>query len=202
MPLAPTSVQRIQGVLVTSPARTLIDLARDGRFRDAVAAMDFARSSAGGSLSREALRTELELHPLKGSVRALRAIEFSSELSMSPLESLSRVVLAELGFPAPELQKEVRTRGGTRLLDFWWPEERVAGECDGRVKYSAERYTAGRSAEEVVWAEKLRENEFTEYGARFVRWTWRDCFEPERLAIRLRMAGLRQSRSAPRVPRD
>jgi hypothetical protein len=201
VPLALTGVERRNGLLVTRLARTLIDLARDGRFRDAVAAMDYARSATGARLPQEALLAELEGRELKGSGKAMRAIEFSSELSMSPLESLSRVVIAELGFPSPELQKAVRSRLGTRLLDFWWPDERVAGECDGRVKYSAERYTHGRAPEEVVWGEKLRENELSEFGIRFVRWTWRDCFEPERLAARLRMAGLRQSNAAPRVPR-
>ena len=200
-PLTPAGVQQISGVLVTSLPRTLIDLARDASFRDAVTAIDFARSRAGGRCPEEALRGELDAHQMKASVKAARAIGFSTDLSMSPLESLSRVVMAELGFPAPVLQKAVRTPSGTRLIDFWWEAERIAGECDGRIKYTDDRYTAGRTAAEVVWDEKLRENELRELGMRMVRWTWRDCFEPERLAARLRMAGLIQAKSTPRLPR-
>jgi hypothetical protein len=199
LPLPAHSVGRVGDLLVTSLPRTLVDLARAASFRDAVTAIDFARSPAGGRCAAEALHLELGSSDLKGATRALRAIGFSTDLSMSPLESLSRVVIAELGFPAPELQKAVRTRSGTRLLDFWWERERVAGECDGRVKYFDDRYTAGRTAAEVLWDEKLRENELGEVGIRVARWTWRDCFDPERLIARLRLAGLRQSRTAPRV---
>jgi hypothetical protein len=200
-PLEPSSVQRVNGYSVTSLPRTLLDLARNASFRDAVAAFDFARSPIGGAQSMQAVLDELELHEWRASRRVLRAIEFSTDQSMSPLESLSRVVLAELHFPAPTLQHEIQTGRGRRLADFWWEGERVAGECDGRWKYSGERFSAGRTPEQIVWEEKRRENEFSELGIRWVRWDWPDCFEPERITMRLRSAGLRQSPAAPRIPR-
>jgi hypothetical protein len=42
----------------------------------------------------------------RGAVRAERDIDFASPLASSPGESLSRVPMHELGFPAPELQHE------------------------------------------------------------------------------------------------
>jgi hypothetical protein len=199
--LGAESVERVDGVLVTGLPRTLLDLARDASFRDAVAALDFARAPSGHGCTVESVLTELEAHEWRASRRVLRAIEFSTDLSMSPLESLSRIVLAELRFPEPQLQQEIHTSRGRRFADFWWGEERVVGECDGYVKYSEERFTGRRTAEEVVWEEKRRENELRELGIGWARWDWRDCFEPERIAMRLRNAGLRQSSAAPRIPR-
>ena len=187
-------VAEVGGFKVTGLLRTLVDLSCEASFRDAVAALDHARREFGSACSIEVLLEALELQGSRQVRRAVRSIEFSTDSSMSPLESLSRVVIAELGFPAPELQKEIRTAAGPRFADFWWEEERILGECDGRAKYRDERYTAGRSADDVVGQEKLRENELSDSRARLVRWTWRDCMKPERLATRLRAAGLRQIR--------
>ncbi|MFC0680734.1 hypothetical protein ACFFGH_23120 [Lysobacter korlensis] len=194
-----SSVTVLGDVRVTTLIRTLIDLACDAAFRDAVAAIDCARSRYGEALSLEVLLRALDFFGSRNTSRARRATEFSTDLAMSPLESFSRVVIAELGFPEPVLQHVVRTRRGRRLTDFWWPAERVMGECDGKVKYEDVRFLAGRSAADVVWDEKLRENELSDDGVRFARWTWSECAEPWRLATRLRAAGLRQSPTAPRV---
>jgi hypothetical protein len=194
-----SDVCTLGGVSVTTMLRTLIDLAADAAFRDAVAAIDFARFRFGVGCAPDVLVAALEAIGSRHATRARRAIDFSTDLAMSPLESWSRVVISELRFPEPVLQHVVRTRHGRRLLDFWWPAERVAGECDGRVKYEAPEFLQGRSAAEVVWAEKLRESEVSDIGARLARWSWSDCQQPERLAVRLRAAGLRQSTAVPRV---
>ena len=194
-----SSITKLGEVQVTTLIRTLVDLACDGAFRDAVAAIDCARYRYGEGLSREVLLQGLKSSGSRNTSRARRAIEFSTDLAMSPLESFSRVVIAELRFPEPVLQHVVRTRGGRRFADFWWPAEQVMGECDGKVKYEEERFTAGRSAADVVWAEKLRENELSDTGARLARWSWGDCAQPWRLAARLRAAGLRQAPDVPRL---
>jgi hypothetical protein len=199
--LAPTQIEHVAGMAVTSLPRTLVDIARAGSFRDAVAAIDFARAQHLPGCAPVDLLGQIEGQEVRARQRIRRAVEFSSALSMSPLESLSRVVLSELGFPAPLLQHEFATSSGRRLVDFWWDAERVAGECDGRVKYADARYLKGRSPSEAVWEEKLRENELADIGVRLARWTWLDCMDPQRLAARLRAAGLRQSSAAPRLPR-
>jgi hypothetical protein len=187
------------GVRVTSLLRTLVDLACDAAFRDAVAAIDAARFRHGEACGPQVLAEALEMFGLRNSSRGRRAIAFSTDAAMSPLESFSRVVIAELGFPEPVLQQVFRTPAGRRLADFWWPAERVIGECDGQTKYQEMQFTHGRSAADVVWAEKLRENELSDTGARVARWSWVDCAQPSRLAVRLRAAGLRQSGAVPRA---
>jgi predicted transcriptional regulator of viral defense system len=201
LPLEDDRISRIGDIAVTDLARTLVDLARGGTYRDAVAALDFARSQLPTGAVVSEMLADLDAHDVRAKRRVMRAVEFSSELSMSPLESLSRIVMSELGFPPPQLQREFQTRTGMRLVDFWWEAERVAGECDGRVKYTEEQYLHGRTPSDVVWDEKLRETELGELGIRAVRWTWRDCLEPERLAAILRAGGLRQSAAVPRLPR-
>lgn len=192
---------RIDGLWVTSMVRTLVDLACDGAFRDAVAAIDHARHQHGGMIRPDDLVRTIQTVAPRRAARGRRAVDFSTELAMSPLESLSRVVIAELGFPRRVLQHVFPTSRGRRLVDFWWPAERVVGECDGKVKYEAERYVAGRSAADVMWSEKLRENELSSDGVRLARWTWVDCIQSSRLATRLGAAGLRPSPATPPTPR-
>jgi hypothetical protein len=180
----------VVGVRVTALARTLVDLARTAPFRDAVAAIDAALHR--GMVSRPVLLDELGRCSATGSTRAARAIEFASPLAMLPGESLSRVLIHELGFPAPELQHEFVTADGRRYADFWWERLGLIGEFDGRGKYFDPQYTDGRSAQEVFWQEKLRENELRELGVTLTRWSWGDLNRLEPFIHRLEAAGLRR----------
>jgi hypothetical protein len=96
----------IDGMLVTSIARTVLDLAVDATFVSAVTAADFALCHR-----RETHIQKSELHevyegrmPFRGHIRARRVLDFATHLVESPLESGSRVNMHLLGFPAPELQ--------------------------------------------------------------------------------------------------
>ena len=73
--------------------------------------------------------------------------------------------MLEARVPSPELQREIRTRAGTFRVDFCWPDVRVIGEADGRVKYSDA---------DTLWREKLRQEHLERAGYRVVRWTWHD----------------------------
>jgi hypothetical protein len=103
-------------------------------------------------------------------------------------ESRSRYLFWSQGLPMPELQFEVRD--GHRLVgvaDFAWPEHRLLGEFDGRVKYGR-LLKPGQSVEEVVYREKVREDALRDLGWRVVRWTWVDLYPGEVLVDRLRRA--------------
>lgn len=77
-------------------------------------------------------------------------------------------------------------------VDFWFPEHGVIVEVDGRAKYTQDRYRNGRSAAEVIVDEKRRHERLLTVPA--VRWIirleWRDLWDLDQLARRLRAAGL------------
>ncbi|MFI5099104.1 MAG: type IV toxin-antitoxin system AbiEi family antitoxin domain-containing protein [Actinomycetes bacterium] len=156
-----TVVRRLR---VTDVARTALDLARRLPLPDAVVAVDAAL--AAGAARGEALRDllELEVGPFSGHAR--RVVEFADGRSESPGESLSRVAIASHGLPAPQLQAWVHDSAGPiGRVDFLWPEQRVVGEFDGRLKYRRP---------EDLWAEKRREDRLRE-NHEVVRWVWSDA---------------------------
>lgn len=180
----PVDVVVVDGLVVTSPARTVVDLARVGGVVAGVVAGDAALR--GGLATVDELVAECERAGRGRGVRAARRTSgLVDALSESPGESLSRVRIAEWGLPAPVLQHEVRDRDGLiGRVDFWWPRHGVAGEFDGRLKY-------GSDAPEVLWREKLREDRLRATGLRLVRWTWQDAWVGDPLIARLHAAGLR-----------
>ena len=65
---------------------------------------------------------------------------------------MSRVVIWRLGLPPPELQFEVIINGEVYRTDFAWPEHRVLGEFDGKVKYG-DVLRPGETAADAVMRE-------------------------------------------------
>ncbi|WP_375482727.1 hypothetical protein [uncultured Jatrophihabitans sp.] len=100
--------------------------------------------------------------------RAQRALGLADGRAESPLESVSRLVIGWLRLPAPELQAVVLDRDGRAAgrLDFYWDEWGVAGEADGRGKYT----NVG-----VIVAEKDRQEHLENHGLVFARWGCTDA---------------------------
>ena len=182
----PVAQASAAGLRLTSVARTVIDLARVDGFLTGVAAGDAALHE--GLLTPDELATELERAGRRRGVRVARdVVGFVDGRSESPGESLSRVRMHELGFPPPELQHEIRDRGRfIGRVDFWWEEQRVIGEFDGRSKYGIDE--SARSATDQLWDEKIREDRLRATGATVVRWTWSDAWAGAPMAARLRQA--------------
>ena len=186
-PLAGADVTVHDGVLVTSVARTVIDLARSLPFEQAVAAADHAVRLG---LAPTELDAGLAAMPRWPHVRqARRVLAFIDPRSESVGESVSRVRIREDGLPDPELQREIRTGVGVLVgrVDFCWDHQRTIGEFDGRVKYGR-LLPPGKSIEDAIYAEKLREDALRDLGWRVVRWTWADLYAPGRLRDRLQRA--------------
>jgi hypothetical protein len=185
-------IEERHGVLVTTPARTALDLAISAPLRQAVLVLDSGLHS--GLFSAEELLEQLDRRASRrGAIKARRAIEFADERAESAGESLSRVVMLESGFVIPDLQRRfARASGEKAFVDFFWEESGIVGEFDGNVKYRAAESRAGLPVEEVVIREKDRENwvraERDVEG--FVRWTWTDAFVPGRLGGILRAGGV------------
>jgi hypothetical protein len=135
-----------------------------------------------------------------GTPAARRVIAFADGRSANVGESRSRVALQRAGLPAPVLQWAVVDRDA-RLIgytDFGWPEQRVVGEFDGRIKYG-ELLRPGEDPTDVVFAEKLREDRPRDQDLAVVRWTWADLTNFTPVADRLRRR-LDRSAAAPRRP--
>lgn len=193
-------VVELDGLLVTSPLRTLVDLARSAPFTTGVAACDRALAEPEDAadavlhVEREALLERAERLDGQRGVRRLRSVaDFSDGRSGSPGESLSRVQVARLHLPKPELQVEiVDLEGRTWHSDFGWPGQGLLGEFDGMVKYTRNRYLNGRPVAEVVIEEKLREDAIRlASGCGMARWTWPVASDLLQLKRLLGKAGLR-----------
>jgi len=178
----------IDGVQVTSPARTIADLARMLTFDQAIVAAD-------GALYRELTTPEKlmkaaeEMAGVPGSRGALHVARFANKLSESAGESLSRVILYRTAVPEPVLQLKVHNHLGRFVgrTDFAWRDGRLLGEFDGKVKYGRV-LKPDQDPGEVIYQEKLREDALRDTGARVVRWVWAELDEPERLADKIRRA--------------
>jgi len=195
----PDEVWVVDGLATTGLARTVVDVARHATFGVAVAMADRAlavkRGTDTGALSCTATKAELfgalaALDLVHGSAKAEAVIEFADGDADSAGESISRVVIHRLGFPAPILQQVFHDSSGRMVGDFWWPEFSLVGEFDGRGKYLRDEYTKGRSPADVVLAEKERENRIRALGPTVVRWGWEEAMAPPLLRRKLLAAGL------------
>ncbi|NHT18657.1 type IV toxin-antitoxin system AbiEi family antitoxin domain-containing protein [Cellulomonas sp. IC4_254] len=187
----PAATRCVDGLAVTTVARTVVDLARAGSFARGLVLADDALRRRG--VSPDDLAREVAAAGTGRGVRAARRVVAEADAGAeSPGESLSRARMIELGLPQPVLQREVRDhRGLVGRVDFLWERLGVVGEFDGRLKYRAGGVGDRTADEDRVWAEKRREDRLRAAGLRVVRWTWQDALHPARLASVLASAGIR-----------
>lgn len=196
-PLRDDEIVELAGFRVTSPARTVADLARTATFADAVAAADSAlhRKRRGGPLlTLEELHAEADSQKeRKGFVRLGAVAGFATPLSDSVRESQSRVLIHELGFPPPVLQQSwYDSLGRIGDSDFWWPDHDLVGEYDGHTKYIKPEYLRGRTPGQTVEDEKRREDRIRATGQKVTRWQTEHLTRAG-LARKLAEAGLPQA---------
>ncbi|WP_460770620.1 hypothetical protein [Mariniluteicoccus flavus] len=79
----------------------------------------------------------------------------------------------ELGIPAPDLQVTFDLGSMSARPDFWWKHLKVVGEFDGWVKYGR-LLKPDQSVDDVLRAEKEREQAFRARGIWLIRWTTGD----------------------------
>lgn len=195
-----------EGIPTTGLARTALDMARTTDFRHAVAILDSALWRRRPDRTERAELDEVLLSAAyaRGSGHLRRALAFASDLSDSPYESMTRAVIHELGFAAPELQVPFVDHLGEIRPDFVWRDAGVAAEFDGRVKYTRAEFTHGDPSA-VVFAEKQREDRLRHFVPRVVRILAEHVHNPRVLARMLETAGVPRERptsaaSAPRAP--
>jgi very-short-patch-repair endonuclease len=157
--LDPRDVRRIDGVPVTAPGRTIVDLARAGE-----PALDRALAEAQvlRLLRRPDLEAAIQRAPGRRGVAALRrALAGGGDApTRSELERAMLRLVAEADLPPPA----VNARLGGYTVDFLWERERVVVETDGWAAHGHRR---------AFEADRARDADLQAGGYRVVRFTWR-----------------------------
>ena len=125
-------VRTIAGMLVTTPARTALDLACRYPVGKAVAAIDaLARVTNLEQVDVELLAERYKGR--RGIRRARRVLSLIDAGAESPRETWLRLLLIRAGFPPPQTQIPVRDDYGqlVAVLDMGWKHLKLAVEYEG-----------------------------------------------------------------------
>jgi len=129
--LEPRDVMRHEGIPVTSPARTLVDLA-------AVVNEKLLRSAVRRALAkhrvsiRQVAATRRRLGRRRGSVNLSRVLRAAAP-TRSELEDVVFDLVVDSGFACPDVNRPLLLAGRRVIPDFRWPEQRVVVEADSRT---------------------------------------------------------------------
>jgi hypothetical protein len=162
----PLDAQFWRGVPVTSPARTIVDLAAT------LAAHELARVAHEAAIRHNTAPGEIEAvlqrQPnRRGATKLKRVLHGEEPVTLSALERRFLTLLREAGLPLPHTNRPA----GTRRVDCRWPQLRLTVELDGY------RYHSSRHAWEQ---DRRREREAFARGDDFRRYTYGDVYEQPR----------------------
>jgi predicted transcriptional regulator of viral defense system/very-short-patch-repair endonuclease len=187
--LAVQDTTRHRGIPITTPARTLVDLAATFEYR------------ALRRTVREALRTLVTTRQLvetldrlgarRGVVNLARIVAAGHVPTRSELEDTVLDLLLNAGFERPDVNVPIMIGNRRIIPDFGWPAQRLIIEADGAA-YHDNRLAREDDAERQAILEA--------HGERVVRVTWAQALirRAETLA-RIRAAGAPTSSDAPRA---
>jgi Protein of unknown function (DUF559) len=132
-------VTRVDGLPVTTSARTAFDLSRQLPIGDAVARLDALMRATPFSVEDVLLLAKR--HPGARGLRRLRsALPIVDSGAASPKETWLRLLLIDAGLPAPDTQIPVVAQFRTvAVLDMGWERFKVAVEYDGDQHRSSRR---------------------------------------------------------------
>ena len=173
------------GFPATSLARTAVDIAREWGYEDGVVAGDAALRLGAARRDLERIVTSMWAWP---GVKAARAALLDVDGGAETIgESLARLLVLELGIGRPETQFLVTDGARTAYADMRLGNHLF--EFDGRVKYVGREHggLAGARVEEVLWAEKRREDWLRSLGYGVSRIVWDDLVGPARRRARERL---------------
>jgi len=168
--LDPSEMTVVDGIPVTTPARTIIDLAGlipretlEEALDEAIRRNRTSPAQLRWLLARTSLRGRRGIDTLRTLLDARRR---PTDVPASPLESRLLHAMRRAGLPKPDLQHEVRDgRSLVAIVDFAFPALKIAVEADGY------RWHSGRAQ----WQRDLsRRNKLTALGWRVIHVTWSD----------------------------
>lgn len=172
----------VQGLDVVVPALAVIQTTLAVGVRSGIAVADAALRAH--QVTHEELHDWLDrLGRTPGLGAARHVVQLASSTAESPGESLTRLVLHELGLAViPQFRLAEEDGLVVARVDFFLPELGVVVEFDGMVKYG------GAEGPEALAAEKLREDRIRALGYGVVRLTWADVFQPARVRAAVHQA--------------
>lgn len=173
--LLPDELTMIDGIPVTTPARTLLDIAETLTSREVEQAL--AKALRMRLVTREEMRRMLERHPRHRGAPLLRQLldaEDGPSFTRSEAEEKLLEITRSAGLPRPQLNVKVLDHE----VDFLWPSARVVAEADGYAFHGSARSFA---------EDRRRDAELTAAGYRVLRFTWADLTDG-RFATVVRLA--------------
>jgi len=171
--MSPPATELAGGLPVTGLARTAMDVAREHGYVCGTAAAD--RAMRWGVIADDFGDVIGGMRSWPGITDCRHAARLADPGADTPGETLTRLMLRELGIGRPDTQFPVPVQGGVAWCDLRVGRHIV--EFDGRRKYRDKRDggDAERPVQEVVWDEKVRERNITAHGLGFSRVFWDDC---------------------------
>ena len=172
---------------LTSPARTLVDLA--ARLDPPALRRAVRQAQSLGRTSVPQLLATLErLGPRPGAHRLAALLATGPAPTRSELEDVVLDLILSGGFAPPHVNRPLQLEGQRVVPDFRWPAERVVVEADGAA-WHADPLARHDDAERQALLEA--------YGDRVLRITWRQAVTARaRTLARLRAAGAPRLRSS------
>jgi len=162
-----TDICTAAGLRVTTPLRTLTDIACLADRMSAVSAMDAALRS-GLATTQDLIDLERTTRQRRGSRRSRSWWRLADARAESPLETRVRLCAIDGGYPPDALQLPITIDGRRYRADLAWlqPNGRwLIGEADGRDVHSAP---------DALYADRHRANDIVGGGADIVRFVWAD----------------------------
>jgi hypothetical protein len=162
--LAAEDTMLVDGLRVTTPARTVLDIA--ARAADHEVLRLIREGEYLGLLPAGAMLDAVASHPRHPGAPRVRRVDpatATAALQQTPLEDDLAALIATLPVPTPRSQLSVRGASGAGYrLDFGWPDARVAAEADGRSAHE-------RSAS--LESDRFRDNDLAAVGWQTLRFT-------------------------------
>jgi hypothetical protein len=160
---------------VTTAERTVLDVASEFGYASGLVIADAALHRR---VTRDQLTSALTRYPYDVHVR-LRATVVSDAdgRAETPIESLGRALLKDMGIEDVRPQHEVVLGDGTKVfVDLYSARLHHCFECDGRLKYRTQVNLRGDEvdADQIVWDEKMREDALRGAGFGVSRIVWKD----------------------------
>ncbi|HET9153926.1 MAG TPA: hypothetical protein VFN85_07400 [Solirubrobacterales bacterium] len=169
------------GIPVTSPFRTVFDLAAEAKMRELERA--FHEAEARQLTDRVSLPLLLERYPGRRGSKNLRALLEARQpvgTTRNDFEEAFLGLVDRGGLPRPRMNAPLAIRGRFFEIDALWEREQVAVELDSRgIHGTHKKFESDRQRDRILVAE----------GWRTMRITWRQLKEePQEIAWDLRSA--------------
>lgn len=177
--LEPLDITHHKGIPVTSPARTVVDLAGQLPYRPLRRTVREAQRQL--VTIPQLLETLDRLGPRRGTANLTRILATGHAPTRSELEDTVLELILNAGFQPPVVNQPLRINGRTIVPDFRWPQQRLVIEADGAAWHD-HRLTREDDADKQALLEA--------HGERVVRVTWTQAIARRTQTIaRIKAAG-------------